>query len=135
MEHQEHTDRARATYQAYGRTTGHKTPTGGKLPKWDDLDEKHQRAWVKAADQAAAAAFTALADRIDGGAPSGPVTLLMREEAQKLLAYDPRDDHDEDEQAAVAGPAPAGVEGAARPVPQTAAEDAAHTEMKAGGGQ
>lgn len=115
MEHTAHHDTARTTFHAYGRATAHKTHDGKKIPKWDDLGEKIQRAWVKAADAAGAAALIALADRIDGGAQSGPVTLMMREEAARLVAFDPNDPEPE-------------VEGAAVPEPQTAADAAALAE-------
>jgi hypothetical protein len=132
MDTQDPTARARNIYTAYGRATAHKTPTGGKLPKWDDLDDKHQRAWTKTCDHAGAEALIALADRIDGGAPSGPVTLLMREEAAKLLSADSGTDP-EVLPAAVGGVVPAGVDGATPAAPRTAQEDAALTEKKASG--
>ena len=118
MEHTAHHDLARDTFHAYGRATDHKTTTGGKLPKWDDLDDKQTRAWVKTANAAGAAALVALADRIDGGAQSGPITLMMREEAARLAAFDPNDPEPE-------------VEGAPVPPAETAAEDAARTEATA----
>lgn len=96
------TDHGHQAYAAYGRAAAHKLPDGKtKLPKWDDLDDKQQRAWAKAAGASASAAMVVLADRIDGGGPSSQATLLLREEAARLASADPNDP-DPDAEPAVA---------------------------------
>ncbi len=101
------TDHGHQAYTAYGRAAAHKLPDGKtKLPKWDDLDDKQQRAWAKSAGAAAAAAMVALADRIDGGGPSSQMTLLLREEAGKLAAADPNDPDPDGERAAAQADVP-----------------------------
>lgn len=51
--------RARAAYEAYGNATGGKNYQGLPMPRWDDLGDAIQYAWVCAGIVAASAAGTA----------------------------------------------------------------------------
>lgn len=48
----EHTA-AEAAYAAYGKTTDYKNYQGLPMPKWEDLGQKIQQAWINAADAVA----------------------------------------------------------------------------------
>lgn len=41
---------AKIAYDAYGKTTNYKNFIGGPMPKWEDLPEAIQRAWINAAN-------------------------------------------------------------------------------------
>ncbi len=41
----------RAGYEAYSQSTGNKNYRGEEMPKWEDLPEKIQNAWIAAAER------------------------------------------------------------------------------------
>lgn len=90
MEQQERVDLAIVAYTAYGRTTGFKNFRGDPMPRWDDLGEKIQEAWLAATAAVAATALRDAAKKIDNGPtfplPPSVISELVRERADDYLA-------------------------------------------------